>query len=222
MDSILPRGNYNIYHYLREILAEIDSPVIFEFGVHWAEDTHRIMNTCKNKPLYYGFEPDSRNLEIIENSGIAKLTYPLNLISGAVGSKNESATLYRSVGVHKPSGNIMTGASSIRKPKVVLKRHAWITFPDKEVVTVYNLDHFCKARKIDHIDFIWCDTQGNEYEMLLGAKEMMKKTKFLFCEYSDAELYAGQKPLKDIMKLLPNWKLIHDFKTDVLLQNMKY
>lgn len=205
--------------YIREILSDIVNPTIFELGVHWAEDSVRLMNLCNSAPNYHGFEPDPRNINVIKRK---PLPYKLNLIQGAVGNKNEVIDFYLSDGKHPVNGNQMTGANSIRPPKDVLTRHAWIKFNKQIKVQCYTLDDYCKNNKIDHIDFIWCDIQGAEYDMIEGAKDILSRTKYAYLEYSDVELYEGQKKIEDYLKLLNetgDWELVHKFQIDVLFQN---
>lgn len=209
------------WNYIQQILNENKNPTIFELGVHWAEDTRRIMNNCNGIPDYHGFEPDPRNIKIIKSQNLP-LGFKLN--EGAVGRKDEVLELHLSEGNHPNpnNNNPMTGANSIRPPKEVTKRHNWIKFNKKIKVKCFSIDTYCKKNNIDHIDFIWCDIQGAEYDMILGAKDILSRTKYATLEYSDIELYEGQKKIEDYMKLLRetgDWEIVHKFNIDILIQN---
>jgi len=207
---------------IREILIGVPNPTIFELGVHWGEDTRRIMNLCESAPNYHGFEPDPRNIAIIQDRMINTLPYNMTLVEGAVGSKNEVLDFHLSDGNHPTNGNQMTGANSIRPPKDVLKRHAWIKFNKKIKVQCFTLDEYCKNNNIHHIDFMWCDIQGAEYDMILGAMDILSKTKYTTLEFSDVELYEGQKTLNQYMDLLRktgDWEIVDTYQIDVLIQN---
>jgi FkbM family methyltransferase len=146
----------------------------------------------------------------------------MKLVKGAVGEHDVVLDFHLSDGNHPTNGNQMTGANSIRKPKEVLKRHAWIDFSKKIKVQCYSLDKYCILNKIDHIDFMWCDIQGAEYDMILGAREIMAKTKYALLEFSDVELYQGQRSLDDYMELLrkdADWEIVNTYSIDVLIQN---
>ena len=215
--EFLPSNGIGIY--LQKILSKITNPVIFEIGVHWAESTGHIMGSCTSKPDYYGFEPDKRNLQRIARM---KLPYQMVMMPMAVGNTDGVVTLHLSDGIHHRSGNQMTGANSIRKPKEVKKRHAWINFKQTVEVLCCKLDTYCEANNIDHIDFVWADMQGAEYDMLLGAKNILPEIRYLYLEYADIELYEGQKSVDDYMELLNkngNWKILHQYRTDVLIEN---
>jgi len=208
------------YRYITEILTDIPNPIIFELGVHWGEDTHKIMNLCNGHPIYHGFEPDLRNIRKIKNR--KDLKYVFSLFEGAVGNFNGIIDLYLSSGIHQRSGNAMTGANSIRKPKEVLNIYKWIKFNKKIKVKCTTLDTYCKNKNIDYIDLLWVDIQGAEYDMILGAKEILSKTKYALLEFDKLELYEGQKTLKEYMTLLKetgDWEIVHTFSIDVLIQN---
>lgn len=214
--------NKTLGGYLTEILHSSTNPIIFELGVHWGEDTLRLMNLCKSKPIYHGFEPDPRNIAVIEGRMLSVLPYDMTLVKGAVGSRDEELDFHLSDGKHPVNGNQMTGANSIRPPKDVLKRHAWIEFNKKIKVNCFTLDKYCRENNINNIDFIWCDIQGAEYDMILGAMNMMSKTKYALLEFSDVELYEGQKSLEEYMNLLKqtgDWEIVSTYKIDVLIQN---
>ena len=46
------------------------------------------------------------------------------------------------------------------------------------------------------------DTQGSEYEILQGAKEILKKTHHIKCECEYEEWYKGQKLAEDVVSFL--------------------
>lgn len=215
-----------IYKYLQEILPLIKTPIIFELGVHWAEDTRRIMSLCQSDPIYYGFEPDKRNIKRIKQEiSLNPLKYKFNLVEKAISNFIGLDTMYLSDGIHLLSGNQMTGASSILKPEKVLDKHKWIKFQEKQSVEVITLDEFCSKNMIYHIDFIWSDIQGSESNMIDGAKNILKKTRYIFMEYSNLELYKGQKNLSQMFTMLneiAHFRIVEKYNTDVLLKNMSY
>lgn len=209
----------NIYEKMHTFLAHLSNPVIFEMGVHWGEDTRRIMNYCTNEPrLYYGFEPDPRNIGTIHKHKY-NLPYELLLVEGAISDQDGRSTFHLSDGENATNGNQMTGANSLRAPAEVLTRHSWISFEKEIEVATYRLDTFCQDHNIQKIDFIWADIQGSEYDMLKGAGDMLNNIGMLFLEYSPLELYKGQKDLKAILSLFDDrWEVVEITPTDVLIK----
>ena len=88
-----------------------------------------------------------------------------------------------------------TASSSLYKPKEHMVKWPWVHFDDKITVKTCSLDKFCFDYKINNIDFIWIDSQGAEYDIILGSQHILKKTRFLYTEYSNKELYKDQKTL---------------------------
>jgi len=205
-----------IYEFLSSTLPKFSSPVIFEVGVHRGVDTERIFNLCKS-PKYYGFEPDPRNIEAFKKTDVFE---KITLVEMAVANHDGTAKLNQSSGTPSYHNRQNTSSSSLYKPKEHLKRWPWTKFKTQVEVPVCKLDTYCDANNIDHIDFMWSDIQGGEYYMILGAQKILSKTKYIFMEYEDAELYEGHKMLSEIMKALPGkWKLLKNYGAEILVEN---
>ena len=81
------------------------------------------------------------------------------------------------------------------------------------------LDDWCSQNDIANVDFIWMDTQGAEGDVIAGARNILQKTRFLYTEYSNNELYEGQLSLKELLAHLPSFDVIAKYPGDVLLRN---
>jgi hypothetical protein len=66
--------------------------------------------------------------------------------------------------------------------------------------------------------FGW-DVQGAEIGVFNEGEEMLKKTIYIYTEYSNKELYKGQYSLKKLLKKLATFKILTRYKHDVLLKN---
>lgn len=216
-----------IYQEISKKIGSIKNGTILELGCHWGEDTERIISWFKGDSLnFFSFEPDPRNIDIINRNSIRwKNNHKVNwrLIEGAVYKEEGEMDLYLSDGRHPVNGNKMTGANSIRKPKEVLNRHNWIDFNKKIKVKTYTIDDFCQSNNIEKIDFIWSDIQGCEMDMLKGASKIITNTGMMLLEYSDTELYQGQGSLTEMLNFLgKNWRVMYKTNIDVLVINDKY
>jgi hypothetical protein len=76
---------------------------------------------------------------------------------------------------------------------------------EPEVMTLFMVDgdNYCKSRKVDSIDFLKIDTEGHEYQVLLGFKEMLtnKKIRIIQFEYGYANVLTKDL-LVDFYRLL--------------------
>ena len=61
---------------------------------------------------------------------------------------------------------------------------------------------------IEHIDFMWMDTQGAERDVLKGIGSMIDKIDYIYTEYYDEEMYEGCPGLEEIKSLLPGFELV--------------
>jgi hypothetical protein len=96
-----------------------------------------------------------------------------------------------------------------------------VTFGEAIDVELVALDTFYQEHKLDVVDFIWADIQGAEGEMIRGGRRMLEHTRYLYIEYSDDELYDKQPSLKEILEMLPDFRVIELWPDDVLLENRK-
>lgn len=68
------------------------------------------------------------------------------------------------------------------------------------------LDDF-KSLQNTAVAFIWAYVQGVEDLVFSGARELLKRTRYVYTEYSSKELYENQLNLKELLDLFgPDWK----------------
>jgi len=87
-----------------------------------------------------------------------------------------------------------------------------VELTDTIYVETLTLDSFCNTRDIDMIDLLKIDTQGYDYNVLLGARGLMssKKIQAISVEINFTPMYEGQGSAADIISLLSsnNFKLV--------------
>jgi 2-O-methyltransferase len=208
----------NIY----EFIQNLGIKVLVEIGCHNGSDTRKFRNMHPNARIVC-FEPDPRNSMNLHKNGISDIAevYPF-----AVSNHNGNMKFYLStgdVGTVDPHNEFINTdwslSSSLKKPTGHLYQHTWITFPNSVDVQTIRLDDF-DPLKNTKIDIMWVDVQGAEDLVFSGAKEALKRTRYVYTEYSNLELYENQLNLTDLLKLFgDSWELVHDFGGDVLLRN---
>ena len=85
---------------------------------------------------------------------------------------------------------------------------------NSEIVQSITLDNFCKKKIIKNIDLLKIDTEGHEFEVLLGAKNLLKKDiRYILIEFHFSKIYKDYDKNK-IEKILKknNFVLIKKFK----------
>ena len=173
------------------------SKVFFELGAHKGADT-QWMASLPGVTIH-AFEPDPRN-------DISHL--PDNVIKNkkAISDLNGEVQFTLS---EKYGNDTWTYSSSIFKPKNHFIQYPSVKFGGTVNVESITLDTYCANNDVKYIDFIWSDIQGAEGNMVRGATEILKRTKYLYTEFSNREMYEGQLPLAKIMEMLPNWKILY-------------
>ena len=201
---------------IRDLIEDKPPPIIFEIGAADGIDTQDFIALFDDIDFkMYCFEPDKQNLSIFKE----RINDPrVKLFEGAVGNISGDITFYSSTSPY---------TSSLRPPgKPMFEVKEWKKFFESEknwestIVKSITLDDFVSQNNIPYISFIWADVQGCEDLMIMGGKESFKnKVKYLYTEYSNTPYYVGEPNLKEILALLPDYEIINDFKSDILLKN---
>jgi FkbM family methyltransferase len=189
-------------------------PVIIEAGIHRGEDT-KIFQQIWPESRIYGFEPDPRNIEFITNSDIANLP-GLMFFGFALSDTVGTTTLYLS----DMQNEVWAASSSLNAPKEHLRHFPQINFDKQVIVATTTLDNIIPECEV--IDIIWLDVQGHELNVLKGGKNTLSRTKLLYLEYYNVEMYEGQPRVKDLMtELGPDWEIVEIWPSELLLRNKK-
>jgi 2-O-methyltransferase len=208
----------DIYEFIKNLNIE----VFVEIGCNIGEDTRKFHGMHPNARIVC-FEPDPRNLQTLTTNGIRNIA---EVYAYAVSNTVGSTVFHLSTGdvsTVDPNNDFIgmdwSLSSSLKKPTGHLRQHTWITFPNSANVQTITLDDF-KPLKNTKIDFMWVDVQGAEDLVFSGAKETLKRTRYVYTEYSNVELYENQLNLSQLVKLFgDSWEIVYDFGGDVLLRN---
>ena len=200
-----------------------EDPTILEIGCNDGGHTLWFFEIFKN-PKVYCFEPDPRAIARFR-AKVAR--HPnINLFDIALCDHDGEVEFFQSNGYRTqeaktclPEGWDLSG--SIRQPKEHRVVHPWVTFDQKLVVMASTLDTWCEKHGIGSIDLIWMDVQGAEIDVFRGGMNALTRTRFIYTEYCNQELYEGQFTLKQLMKFLKDFAVIIRYPGDVLLRNKK-
>jgi FkbM family methyltransferase len=210
---------------IKDFIKQLKVTTLVEIGSHYGVDTLDFRRYHPSARLVC-FEPDPRNLKALHDRNIDKL---VELYPYAVSDKTGESEFYLSSGdIHGRADTSIYGnvdwsfSSSLKTPTGHLEQHKWITFPTRAVVKTVSLDEF-EPLKNTIIDFIWADVQGAEDLVFSGAKETLTRTRYVYTEYSNTELYQNQLNLSSLLTLFgPSWEVVQIFQDDVLLKNKTF
>jgi FkbM family methyltransferase len=207
---------------IKDFIKNLNVNVLIEIGCHFGTDTEEFRKFHPHARIVC-FEPDPRNIEILKKRNIDKIC---ELHELAISNENGETSFYLSSGDSRGKSvdkilqeHDWSCSSSLKKPTGHLKEHTWITFDNQAIVKTTRLDDV-ESLKNTVIDFIWADVQGAEDLVFSGAIETLKRTRYVYTEYSDNELYEKQLNLQSIINLFgSDWEVIEIFRNDVLLKN---
>lgn len=210
---------------IKQFIKTLPISTLVEIGSHFGTDTEDFRKMHPNSRIVC-FEPDPRNIRVLKERGIHNIC---ELHEIALSDKNGESTFYLSSGdsTGRVSEKILqendwSCSSSLKKPTGHLYMHPWITFDNKVTVQTKKLDDIESLKNVI-IDFMWVDVQGAEDLVFSGAKETLKRTKYLYTEYSNHELYENQLNKNSILNLVGNhWDIICDYGGDILLHNTRF
>jgi FkbM family methyltransferase len=208
-----------------EFIQKLNPSIILEVGAHFGTETQYFRRLLPNAEII-AFEPDPRNIRILKERGIDKIC---KLEEVALSDTNGKLEFFLSTGdcSHWSNDSLLThndwsASSSLKKPKAHLDFHKWITFDETVEVDSIRLDDYAYLND-RVIDFIWMDVQGAEDLVFKGSIETLKRTKYVYTEYNNQEMYEGQLNIQQILDLIgPDWEILHVYPDDVLLKNKKY
>jgi FkbM family methyltransferase len=213
-----------IFYRFIDIVRRVENPVVFEFGTCDGQHTNIMCSILKQlgkKITYHAFEGDYRIIPAFNHVNAAHLN-EITFVQAVIGNTDDDVIFYLSGGEEKREGHFKQafyGSSSIRKPKKTLEYWPDMTFEEANV-KCYKFDTYYNLVNPGIIDFIWADIQGAEGDLIDGGQLALSKTRYLYTEYSNDELYEGEIGLDEILKRLPGkWSIVEDYGSDVLLKN---
>jgi FkbM family methyltransferase len=201
----IQQSPFPIREWIQKKFNDPGPKVFLELGAHRGDDTAWLAEIPGVN--IHAFEPDPRNNQEPRGN--------VTLHRAAIADYDGLGSLILS---DQGWGQLWTHSSSIKTPKNHLLRYP-VTFGEEVEVQTVTLDSFCQRQGLERIDFIWADIQGAEGEMIRGGKQTLAQTRYLYTEYSDDELYENQITLRDILKSLPEFRVLELWEEDVLLEN---
>jgi len=204
----LPRQPFAIREWVERRFGDARAKTFLELGAHRGTDTAWLSQITG--VTMHAFEPDPRNEQPPRPN--------VMLHRAAVADADGRAEFVLS---QSGWGQVWTHSSSLKRPRNHLTRYP-VTFGETIEVETIALDTFAKRCGISTVDFIWADIQGAEGEMIRGGIDLLRRTRYLYTEYSDDEMYEGQPTLADILSMLPDYRVVELWPDDVLLENRAF
>jgi len=137
--------------------------VVADVGAHAGQFT-KLFARMAPQGRIYAFEPGAYALSILRKVARVKSLKNVMIVPYGLGDTAGHATLHLPI---KKSGSLGFGTASLSDPKEGAATHA-------DSVSITTLDAFVEQQKISKLDFIKCDIEGWEFNMLKGAKKTLE------------------------------------------------
>lgn len=173
------------------------NPVILDIGSFDGKDADELsrMFDCD----VHCFEMDMENCMKIRGIGNSRLmVWPYAV------SDHDGNVYYTRSDNHPQS-------SSIKEPLMHTVVFPDVRFDGKFTASSITLDCWVSRVGYKTIDLIWCDVNGAEAEVIKGATETLKHTKYLFIEFEQKELFEGALTREQMIKALPDFECIGEY-----------
>lgn len=169
--------------------------VIFDVGANVGDYTENLSSILLRSKIY-SFEPNPYTFNELEKRFRGNKRVVANQF--ALGSVRGKDRLYFY------NTNKITGHASIHPQVFELHKRSDI---DSSEICIETIDDYCLAHNISRIDFMKIDTEGYEYNTLLGAENMIKMGNINLIQFELNEMNIVSRVfLKDFYKLLDGYE----------------
>ena len=180
--------------------------IFFDIGAHKGESIKIYIKNFKVNKIY-SFEPIYDNFKKLkETSDNLYDDFPdtdINIYNFAFGSKKTISKIkYLNESSSSTINPIDTNTTYFKKKKKFLfKKNNENFYRDIEIKQKKLID-FVNQNKIKNIDFMKIDTEGYEYEVLLGCENFLKNINFIIFEHHYHNMLKKNYTYSDINNLL--------------------
>ena len=193
-----------ILKFLKLRLVSID--FFFDIGAHRGETIKIYLKNFKINNIY-SFEPIKDNFEIIKKKkNIYKKKFPatkINLECFALGSENMVKTIkFLDESSSSTLKNIDTNSKYFKKKNKFIFKKNLKNFYTEISINQITLRNYLIKNKINKINFLKIDTEGSEFDVLIGAEDLLKNIELIIFEHHYHDMLKKNYTFSDINKLL--------------------
>ena len=176
--------------------------IVFDIGAHKGETINLFIKNFRVNKIY-SFEASPINFKILKKKNIKHQRVQIILENIAIGSKNGIAQLKQ---VQESSSSTLShinlDSNYFKKKKKILNFFSNKEYFHNIEVEIKTLNKYLDQNLIKFIDFLKIDTEGYEFEVLLGLKDKLKNVKIILFEHHFDDMLKKNYTFRDINSLL--------------------
>ncbi len=181
----------NPYSVQKKLISNTN-PIIFDVGAYDGEVSKKYDKIFPTSQIY-AFEPFPESFSLLKKAVVSHGNISINNVALSSSFGKQSFFI---------NGSYATNSlfATDKESENYWKKELLETTAEIQVNTI-TLDQFCERNNIPHIDILKLDVQGGEYNVLKGARNLLKKKniKLIFMEIILVPTYKGQKDLRDYL-----------------------
>ena len=206
-----------IFRFLKiKNLANFD--IFFDIGAHTGE-TISSFGKNLNLKVIYSFEASPISFQILNNN-LKKIqstipNSPINIENFAVGSLSKKIKIKHFIESSSSTiKKINTSSKYFKKKKKLISSLNNLNYFKEIDVNQISLDEYIIQKNIKRIDFLKIDTEGSEYDVIMGVTKNLKNIKLILFEHHFDDMISKEYKFSHINNLLiqNNFKQIFKIK----------
>tara|TARA_B100001057_G_C22776728_1_gene921921 strand:- start:479 stop:1210 length:732 start_codon:yes stop_codon:yes gene_type:complete len=178
----------------------------FDIGAHKGETLELFLNHFKITDIF-SFEPSSINFNRLKKNSIKikkKFKHTnISIENYALGNEKKEINMKQvSESSSSTINDINTNSNYFKKKSRFLFNFNKELFYKDIIINQITLSDYISENKISNIDFLKIDTEGYEFNVLLGLKNDLKRVKLIMFEHHYHDMLIKNYKFNDIHQLL--------------------
>lgn len=181
----------DLFRDLRVLIPQ-ETPVCLDVGANTGQTIKALQRSLRN-PCIHAFEPSTSTFKVLQGQKHADNIFLHNYALGAKNGEAESINSESSV-----LSSFLPVAGNVDN------RFRTTAEKSREMAGIVTVDSFVSGHGLNEVDLLKSDTQGYDYQVLLGAQETLRRGKisFVLIELNFVRLYSGHATPVEIIEFL--------------------
>lgn len=187
--------------------------IFFDIGAHKGETIDMFMLNFKINN-FYSFEASPINFKFLRKNVLKYRDKKITIENLAIGSSSESKSLKQ---VQESSSSTLSkinlDSKYFKKKNKILNFFSKKNYYENINVEVKTLYDYLNLKLIKNIDFLKIDTEGYEFEVLLGLKYRLQNVRIILFEHHYDDMLKKGYTFTDINNLLAKYNFEQIYKS---------